>query len=68
MATAAEIANDLIAQAKLRERTGQDTLVASLKRGARLIQTLGLKVVELERQAERAELERYRNGDDHGRN
>lgn len=66
MATNGEIANDLEAHAVLLRGRGQDTLLASLRRGATAIRELQSKVMTLEiaAQSEADAFERYRNGDD----
>lgn len=66
MASFAEIANDLMAQSARFDRTGNEQLVRSLRRGASAIRELQEMVVTLEAaaQAEADRYERYVDGAD----
>ncbi|MFN7004089.1 MAG: hypothetical protein ACK4NW_11760 [Roseinatronobacter sp.] len=66
MATPAQVANDLAAQAAMLTGTGNDRLVASMKRGAETIRRQCQIIAELEAaaQAEADRHEAYVNGDD----
>lgn len=65
MATHAQIANDLSAQAALLYGTGNDQLAKSMRRGAQAIRDLMQQKAELEAAAEAAELKylEYVQGD-----
>lgn len=66
MTSPAQVANDLMAQADRLTGRGQDDLVKSLRRGARVIRELMQVQMQLEAaaEAEAVRFERYRNGDD----
>ncbi|MFN3662356.1 MAG: hypothetical protein ACK4TM_06370 [Yoonia sp.] len=66
MATPAQVANDLRAQAKRLHRTGHADLVKSLERGAEIIHRQSQIIAELEAaaQAEADRYEAYVNGND----
>lgn len=66
MASYAEIANDLMARAKLLDRTHQADLGMACRRGARAIRELIEAKADAEAgaEAEAQKLERYMNGED----
>lgn len=50
MASPGQVANDLVAQSALYDRTGNERLVLSLRRGATTIRELAARIKELEDQ------------------